>query len=269
MLPTLDGMRRTQMFTVNATDTLRASTLRLPLDTLTDRLTDAVLSARVVPARPAEARSVQPIIQAFVDGLGPNSEELLSAYGDRAAARLVSLVTDEHRRHLAKPTYETVIEYTNITGIRRSKRRVSLDPHEPFSKSVAYNSRRRSLYGVDWFDSSTERAVANIVDDAPDVLCWVRFITGDMPVLWRSDGREYNADLVVVETTNDRWVVEVKADKDMTTDEVQAKREAARRWVNHVNAAPTTDGTWHYLLISERDVGDATHSWSALKNLGA
>jgi type III restriction enzyme len=266
---TLDGMRRTRMVTESATDQLRASAERLPLGTLKEQLTDAVLAAPVVPSRATEARAVVPIITAFLDGLGANAEELLSAFGNRAAARLVNLVTDEHRKHLAAPTFETVVEQSKINWVRKSKRRVSLDPTEPFSKSIAYNSRRRSLYKVDWFDSSTERTVANVVDDSPDVKCWVRLLTGDLPVLWRSDGREYHADLVVVENSDDRWVVEVKADRDVDSSEVRAKRDAAKRWVNYVNAEDKVEGVWHYLLLSEQDVADAGTSWSALKSLGS
>lgn len=65
------------------------------------------------------------------------------------------------------------------------------------------------------------------------------------------------------------WVVEVKADRDMPSDEVQAKRHAARRWANHVTAADQVDVTWRYLLVSENDVVSAKGSWSALKSLGS
>lgn len=266
---TLDGMRRTVMVTESATDQLKASTERLPLGTIRDQLTDAILAAPVVPSRPREARAVVPIVDAFLDGVGANAEELLSAFGARAASRLVNVVTDEHRKHLSAPTYQHIVELTQIDWKRSTRRRVSLDPTEPFSRSVAYNSRQKSLYDADWFDSSTERLVANMVDDSPDVKAWVRLLTGDLPMLWRSDGREYHADLVVVEQSNDRWVVEVKADRDIDSAEVQAKRDAARRWANYVNTDGSADGRWHYLFVSERDVDDAAHSWSALKALGA
>lgn len=266
---TLDGMRRTVMVTESATDQLRASTERLPLGTIRDQLTDAILASPVVPSRPREARAVLPIIDAFLEGVGPNAEELLSAFGTRAAARLVNAVTEEHRKHLSAPTYQHIVEQTKIDWKRSTRRRVSLDPTEPFSRSIAYNNRKKSVYDADWFDSSTERLVANIVDDSPDVQCWVRLLTGDLPMLWRSDGREYHADLVVVEHSDDRWVVEVKADRDVDTAEVQAKREAAKRWANYVNTDGTADGRWHYLFVSEQDVDDAAHSWSALKTLGS
>lgn len=264
-----DGLRQTQFVTADAADAITASQLKLPLNLSVQGLLDAVLASPVVPSRPTEAKAAQPLVDAFLDGLGQNAEHFLSAYGDRATARLVRLVTDQHRRHLSAPHFEHVVELTAITDVRESKRKVSLDPHGGFQKAMAYNSRKKSLYGIDWFDSKPERDVANIVDDSPDVLCWVRLLTGDMSVLWRSDGREYNADLIVVEHSADHWVVEVKANRDVTNDEVQAKRTAARRWVNHVNADERVAGTWHYVLVSEADVEDAAGSWAALKKLGS
>ena len=69
-------------------------------------------------------------------------------------------------------------------------------------------------------------------------------------------------DFLVVETYQTHWVVEVTADRDLDSDEVKAKREAARRWTNHVNAADEVEVTWRYLLVSETDVSSAKGSWS-------
>ena len=74
-------------------------------------------------------------------------------------------------------------------------------------------------------------------------------------------------DLLVIETDRTYWVVEVKMDKEMTTAAVQGKREAAKRWANHVTAEPSVEPTWKYLLVSEADVDTAKGSWRALKQL--
>jgi hypothetical protein len=54
----------------------------------------------------------------------------------------------------------------------------------------------------------------------------------------------------------------------MESPDVQAKWGAARRWANHVSADEAVAGTWHYLLLAERDVDTAKGSWTALKKLG-
>jgi type III restriction enzyme len=112
------------------------------------------------------------------------------------------------------------------------------------------------------------RASFPIVDDNLDVHWWVRLQTGEVPILWRSGGRNYNVDMIVVENAGTHWVVEIESDKETTSEEVQDKPVAARRWVNHVNASPVVTPTWQYLLVNETDIRQAKGSWSALKKLG-
>lgn len=58
-------------------------------------------------------------------------------------------------------------------------------------------------------------------------------------------------------------------DKEMSSEDVQGKREAARRWANNVNADASVDSTWRYILLSETDIETAKGSWAALKKIGA
>lgn len=264
-----DGMRRTELVTTTAVDKIYAPSALLPLNQSRVALAEAVLAAPVVPARKKERAAVAPLLDAFLEGLGPDAEELLSAYFDRAAARLISLVTDEQRRYATRPLYNEVVDLVSLNATRISARKVSNDRTGKFSKNVAYNNWTRSLYPVDWFDSEPERAVANIVDDDDAVLCWVRLHINELPILWRSDGRKYNPDLIVVETDGTHWVVEIKMDRDIASEEVLAKRNAAQRWANNVNTDEKVDVQWRYLLASETDIRAATGSWTALKGLGS
>jgi type III restriction enzyme len=225
----------------------------------------------VVPGREPqrESNAAQPIIDAFIQGLGSDAELILSAFRDRAAARLVRLVTEESRRFSSAPRYDEVVQVTPIGGPRTSSRPVTKDRTGRFAKSKAYDGWRKSVYPVDWFDSAPERDLAIIVDESEAVRCWVRLHVNDVPILWRNDGRTYNADLIVVDRDDTHWVVEVKSDRDIKSDDVQAKREAAQRWTNYVNADDKVTSTWRYLLVSETDISEAKGSWSALKALGS
>ena len=90
----------------------------------------------------------------------------------------------------------------------------------------------------------------NLLDEAGDVEFFVRLQIGDLPILW-AEGRDYNPDFIVVDSDGTHWVVEVKMDKEMATATVRDKREAARRWANHVSADDAVAETWRYLLVSE------------------
>jgi len=70
----------------------------------------------------------------------------------------------------------------------------------------------------------------------PAVDAWVRLHTFELPILWNSAGREYNPNLIVIDADRTHWVVEVKMDKEMDSADVKGKREAARRWANHVTS---------------------------------
>jgi len=89
----------------------------------------------------------------------------------------------------------------------------------------------------------------------------------DLPILW-SGAREYNPDFVAVDTEGTYWVIEVEMDKEMTSADVQGKRDAARRCANYVRADERVGTRWRYLLVSEADVKTARGSWQALKGLG-
>lgn len=74
--------------------------------------------------------------------------------------------------------------------------------------------------------------------------------------------------MIVIDLDGTHWVVEVKMDKEMSSEDVKGKREAARRWANYVNADDNVRVPWRYLLVSESDVDTAKRSWTALKKLG-
>lgn len=261
-----DGIYRTQMVTAPAVDRVESPGALLPLEAARSRLAQTVLAAPVVPARPQEAKALASLLDAFLAGLGDEAEAVLSAYMDRAAAGFISLLNTEQRRYTAKPQYDEVVEVFSLAPVRFSKREAEPDRMGKHKRGAAYEYRK-SLYAQDWFDSGTERDLANLLDNGNDIDWWMRLQQGDLPILWAS-GREYHPDFIARDQTGVRWVIEVKSDKELPSEEVQAKREAAKRWANHVSADPQVDSAWRYLLISETHLATAKGSWSVLKGLG-
>jgi hypothetical protein len=78
----------------------------------------------------------------------------------------------------------------------------------------------------------------------------------------------YNPDLIVIDPDGTHWIVEVKINKEIESEDVQAKRDAAKRWANHVTADEKVGVIWKYLLVSEADVSTSKGSCVALKKLG-
>jgi len=263
-----DGVKRTELVTSGAADRVQSIPTLFAEETLRGQLVDMVIGSPAVPARKDQRAAVAPLIDAFYAGLGTEATELLSANLDRAGARLVRLVAEEQRHYMAAPSYHEVVELKTFNPTRATDKSTSGDRFGAFSKALAYEGWKRSLYPLEWFDSRPERTAANTVDDDDGVACWVRLHIGELPILWNSAGQEYNPDLVVIETSGVHWVVEVKMDKEMGSADVAGKRDAATRWANYVTADETAAVPWRYLLISESDVEMAKGSWPALRKLG-
>lgn len=264
-----DGLRRTELVTYTAADKLKSAPSLVPELDLRDGLTQIVVNSPAVPARKDQVKAFKPLLDAFIEGIGPNALNVLSANQDRAGARLVQLVESEQRRFMSKPSYTTVVQVDEFDPVRVTDRPISDDRFSAFSRSMAYQGWKRSMMPLVWFDSSTERTVANMVDDDDTVAWWVRLHIGDLPILWNNGGQNYNPDLIVLDKDDTHWVVETKMNKEMTSADVLEKREAAKRWANYVTADDTAGTTWRYLLVSETDVDTAKGSWAALKKLGS
>jgi len=264
-----DGLRHTELVTTEGLDRVVSPASLFPREEARRRLLERVLAAPVVPARANQRYAAGEIVDAFLRGLGSTAEAILSGYLDRAAAGLIQLLTEEQRKVASKPSYGNVVELATFDQVRIGRPETTSDRYGDFKgkKGVGFEGYRTSLYAQDWFDSSTERDAANILDDAPAITLWARLQIGDLPILW-TGAREYNPDFIALDTQHTHWLIEVKMDREMTSTEVQGKREAARRWANYVSGDETVGACWRYLLVSESDVKTARGSWEALKGLG-
>jgi type III restriction enzyme len=237
----------------------------VPLEQGLQRLREDILHAGVVPAREQEVRLLRRILDAFVEGLGTSPERSLSAYHRRAAEAIVAVIRQAQQNR--QPTVSLgEVELRPFDAVRHGRPTV-LDRYSPFSRGVGYTGFAKSLYAQDWFDGgSTEFRLAGLIDDAEDVVCWLRLQTGDLTLPWRGMTRSYNPDFVVVDTAGVHWLLEAKSDDAAQDEDVVAKRQAAAQWVNHVTAETGTE--WRYLFVTESDIERARESWPALKQAG-
>lgn len=216
---------------------------------------------RLSPRARGQRAQLAPLLKAFLAGLGDQAELILSAYLDRAAAGFIQLVGTEQRRFAAVPRYDEVLDLHQFAPLRHGRPVTSADRYGPFRKGVGYTGWQRSMYQQVWFDSATERQMANLIDDTSGIDVWARLHINDLPIRW--DGGSYNPDFLVAAHA-DRWVIETKADRDLQTENVKGKREAAQRWANHVTADERVADRWHYLLVGETDLRQAKDDWEAL-----
>jgi len=275
-----DELRRTKIVTreqqgqlvvstETAHDVVRAAVLLdVPLEVSRKQLVHRIMKVRGVQARPLEVAAAERIVDRLIGAMGDEAATYLSAFPEVCGRRLA----DEVTRALAASahgtvTYDDQVELVELNR-EREVRRELVDGHADgsFSRTIAFDTWRRHLYSHAWFDSEPEYKAAAAIDDGRNVVVWARLGLGDVEITWTSGGRQYNPDFVVIEDLDGSrvgWLVETKADRDMTIAEVVAKRRAARKWASIVSAA--TGDQWGYLLLSETDVDDAQGSWEQMK----
>lgn len=257
-----------------AQDNIQATfALDIPLSASRQTLLSYVMGAKGVQPRQLEVGAAQRIVDRVIAAMGNDAAVYLSGFGQRCGQRLAatvqSLLSAISRDQV---TYEDTVDFVVLDKFREaSKRPVAGHADGAFSKTVAFNGWKKNLYTHAWFDSSLEYKAANAIDDGGTIVVWARLHINDVPITWTAEGRRYNPDFVVIEEVDAKrygWLVETKADKDLNSAEVAAKRRAARKWANTVNSSPEVCIEWGYLLVGEKDVEHAEGSWEFLKSVG-
>lgn len=260
------GIRRTTIYTERAQELVTSQIVLFPMERLIDDLVIAVLHCQVVPERSVEVEAAKRIVNAVVEAMGEGSQLVLSAYLETVKLHLIEEVTRVARRYQRPPVVQDIIEWKPFSSIRFLRQGSTPDRHGPFRRGQPYTGWVKSMYEQAWFDSEPERSMANILDDSSDIQYWVRLERGDLSILW-NENQWYNPDFIAVDTADTHWVIEVKSDREMDSEEVTRKKEAARRWANLASLDPGGNGAWRYLLIAERSLREAHGSWRMVRTL--
>lgn len=115
---------------------------------------------------------------------------------------------------------------------------------------MLFGGFHRGLYSVQKFDSDTERRLAIILDR--DSQKWFRPASGQFQISYKLgvSVRDYQPDFVA-ETKDCIYMLEPKANNEMISPEVLAKKDAAVIWCNRATTHALGNGgkPWRYVLI--------------------
>lgn len=258
-----------------ATSRVGATLFDVPLETTRQDLVRRVLTSPWVSARGVEAIAAQELVDAVIQGMGQEAQQYLSNFFEVAARRLLELIRSQLEPSAGSTVFDDELDMRPLDGIRETRRPQKADTPDLFEPDYAYNGWTKHLYTHAWFDSSPEYHAARAIDEDTGVVTWVRLLRNDSPITWTHSGTSYNPDLVVLErdaaADDTIWFVETKRDSEISSEEVQAKRTAARTWANTATLLMKQQGLstkCQYLLLAEQDVLDAAGSWPAMKRLG-
>lgn len=118
-----------------------------------------------------------------------------------------------------------------------------------------FSGFQKGCYNLAKFDSDTERRMAQILEQDPAVLLWMKPGPNQFKIFDR-DGAAYQPDFVV-ETSTEKLIIETKRDSEMADATVLRKADAASLWCHiatEVHGKKVGDKRWSYLLIPEAAV---------------
>lgn len=131
-----------------------------------------------------------------------------------------------------------------------------------YIRGMLFTGFQKALYESAKFESDTERRFSVILEDAKNVDKWFRPSSGILRIFYRygRGDQEYVPDFVV-ETADEKLIVEIKSVSEMEDPEVEAKAKAAVVWCERAAThEQSIEGKpWRYLLIPHDVVtGNAT-----------
>ena len=96
------------------------------------------------------------------------------------------------------------------------------------------------------------------------MLKWLRPADSQFDLYWKHNSRRYHPDFVV-ETKDAIYMIEIKAEKDVDSNEVQEKAAAGEKYCEEVTCFNLANGgkRWIYRLIPHTQVSPSS-SFSAL-----
>lgn len=151
---------------------------------------------------------------------------------------------------------------TELEGFGRIDYRDSVK--QAYIRKFIYTGFVKSYYVEYKFDSKTELDFANVLEADGNVIRWLRPARSQFNIYWNNGSKRYEPDFIV-ETADCIYMVETKALKDISDDDVQAKKKAAEEYCKNATEYTLKNGgkPWKYVLL-RHDIVDRTRSFKYL-----
>lgn len=192
-----------------------------------------------------------------IDGSEEEKRQIVRRY----ATMIVNDIRKQIYDHVDRKTEDIHLIQKDLIIFKKFIKSVKQDGQvhfdKPFTdksniKKYLFTGYKKAYYPSNAFDSDSERLFSIILEEDPDVIRWIKPPLNQLGLFWKA-GQQYNPDFLV-ETTTGKFMVEVKALKDVTSDEVVAKAKEGLKWCEFASTADPDHKTWHYRLVSDDNI---------------
>lgn len=191
----------------------------------------------------------------------PGEEEEKRQIVRRYAQLIVTDIRKQIYEHMDRKTQDIHVVQKDLILFRQFVKNVKEDGRvkydKPFSdkgniKKYLFTGYRKSYYPSNAFDSDPERIISVILEEDEDVVRWIKPPLNQLGLFWRA-GQQYNPDFLV-ETNTRKYMIEVKAQNEVSSDEVVSKAREGIKWCKFASTADPDHKEWEYKLISDNNI---------------
>ena len=230
-----------------------------PFNTLACMLLDSDSLSEIDPAEDADyIIDVVNQYLALIDGSEDDKKKIVRRYGKLITDDIIKQIHDNMDKRIS---YVYNIQQDLIMFGKQDRRvktdggeqnfRASFTDKANISKYV-FTGYKKSYYLENCFDSDPERIFSVILEDDMQVIKWIKPPLNRLGIYWKP-GSQYTPDFIV-ETTNCKYMVEVKAKNEVSNDEVQLKAKEGVKWCNYATMVDKDKKPWKYCLITDNNI---------------
>ena len=230
-----------------------------PFNTLACMLLDSDSLSEIDPAEDADyIIDVVNQYLALIDGSEDDKKKIVRRYGKLITDDIIKQIHDNMDKRIS---YVYNIQQDLIMFGKQDRRvktdggeqnfRASFTDKANISKYV-FTGYKKSYYPENCFDSDPERIFSVILEDDTQVIKWIKPPLNRLGIYWKP-GSQYTPDFIV-ETTDCKYMVEVKAKNEVSNDEVQLKAKEGVKWCNYATMVDKDKKPWKYCLITDNNI---------------
>lgn len=122
-------------------------------------------------------------------------------------------------------------------------------------KSKVFTGFKKACHSAYKFDSVPEKDFVTCLETDNKVLKWLRPAPNQFNIIWNKQGSQYEPDFIV-ETDDIIYMVEVKKDIDIATNEVQEKKKAGIKYCENATEYNLENNKkeWKYIIIPASEI---------------
>jgi type III restriction enzyme len=116
-------------------------------------------------------------------------------------------------------------------------------------RKYVFTGYKKSYYESNGFDSDSERLFSVVLERDDKVIKWIKPPLNQMGIYYAA-GMQYTPDFLV-ETENDKYMVEVKGRNEVKGPDVLLKKREGELWCKYASIVDADGKKWHYRLMAD------------------